>query len=70
MLFMRNKVGTLQLCIDYKQLNKLLIKNKYRLPRLYDLFDQFKGDMVFPKIYLRSSYHEIRINEEDIYNKH
>lgn len=66
-LFVRKKDGTLRLCIDYHQLNKLTIKNKYPLPRIDDLFDQVQGAKVFSKIDLRSDYHQIRIKEEDIY---
>ena len=54
MLFFRNKDGTLRLCIDYRQLNKLTVKNKYSLPRIDDLFDQLKGVSIFSKIDLRS----------------
>ena len=49
-LFVKKKDGTLRLCIDYRQLNKLTIKNKYLLPRIYDLFDQLKGAIIFSKI--------------------
>ena len=52
MLFVKKKDGTLRLCIDYRQLNKLTVKNKYLLPRINDLFDQLKGASVFSKIYL------------------
>lgn len=51
---------------NYHQLNKLTIKNKYPLPRIDELFDQVKGATIFSKINLRSSYHQIRIKEEDI----
>jgi hypothetical protein len=64
--FVRNKDGTLRLCIDFKQLNKVTIKNKYPLPRIDDLFDQLKDAKIFSKIDLRSGYHQVRIKEEDI----
>ena len=67
MLFVKKKDGTLQLCIDYRQLNKLTIKNKYPLPRIYDLFDQLKGASIFSKIDLRSGYHQLRIKDVDVY---
>lgn len=66
-MFVRIKDSTLQLCIDFRQLNKLTINNKYPLPRIDDLFDQVKGMVVFSKIDLRSRYHQIRIKDEDIY---
>ena len=50
MLFVKKKYGTLRLCIDYRQLNKLTIKNKYPLPKIDDLFDQLKGASIFLKI--------------------
>jgi hypothetical protein len=63
-LFVKNKYGTLRLCIDFKQRNKVTIKNKYPLPRIDDLFDQLKGARIFSKIDLRSSYIQVRIKEE------
>jgi hypothetical protein len=67
-LFVKNKYGTLKLCIDFRQLNKVTIKNKYPFPRIDDLFDQPKGIKMFSKIDLRSGYHQMRIKEEDIDN--
>jgi len=66
-LFVQKKDGTLRLCIDYRQLNKLTIKNKYPLPRIDDLFDQVQGAKVFSNVDLRSGYYHIRIKDEDIY---
>ena len=56
-LFVKKKDGTLRLCVDYRQLNKMAVKNKYPLPRIDDLFDQLKGVSVFSKIDLRFGYH-------------
>ena len=67
MLFVKKKDGTLWLCIDYRQLNKLTIKNKYLLPRIDDLFDQLKGASIFLKIDLRSGYHQLRIKDVDVH---
>ena len=53
--------------MDYKQLNKLTVKNKYPIPRIDDLFDQVRGAKVFYKIELRSEYHQIQIKDEDIW---
>jgi hypothetical protein len=58
-LFVKNKDGTLRLCIDYRQLNKMTIKNKYPLPRIDDLFDQLRGSTIFSKIDLRFGYHRV-----------
>ena len=65
-LFVNVKDGTLRLCIDYKQLNKMTIKNKYYFPRKDNLFDQLKELTVFSKNDLRSRYHKVRIKDEDI----
>jgi hypothetical protein len=65
-LFLKNKDGTLRLCIDFWQLNKVTVKNKYPLPRIDDLFDQLKDAKIFSKIDLRSGYHPVRINDEEI----
>ena len=59
MLLVKKKDGTMRLCVDYRQLNKVTIKNKYPLPRIDDLMDQLLGDYVFRKIDLRSGYHQI-----------
>ena len=66
-LFVKKKDGTLRLCIDYRQLNKLKIKNKYPLPRIDDLFDQLQGASIFSKINLLSRYHQLRIKDVDIH---
>ena len=66
MLFVKKKDGSMRLCIDYRELNKLTIKNKYPLPRIDDLFDQLKGAVCFSKIDLRSGYHQLKIKPEDI----
>ena len=66
-LFVKNKDDTLRLCIDYKQLNKETIKNKYPLPMIDDLFDQLGGASIFSKIDLRFGYHQVWIKGEDIH---
>ena len=65
-LFVKEEDGSLRLCIDYRQLNKVTIKNKYPLSRIYDLFDQLQGARCFSKIDLRSGYHQLRIRSEDV----
>jgi len=62
----KKKDGTMKLCVDYRQLNKVTVKNKYHLPRIDDLMDQLVGACVFSKIDLRSGYHQIRVKFEDI----
>ena len=66
-LFVKKKDGTLRLCIDYRQLNKVTIKNMYPLPQIDDLFDQLKGETMFSKIDLRLGYHQVHNKEEEIY---
>jgi hypothetical protein len=65
-LFLKRKDGSMRLCIDYKEINKVTVKNKYPLPRNEDLFDQLQGSQVFSTIDLRSRYHQLRVKEEDI----
>src|SRR6516165_5176268 len=65
-LFVRKKDGSLRLCIDYRELNRVTVKNKYPLPRIDDLFDQLKGAQYFSKIDLRSGYHQLRIKVDNI----
>ncbi|WMV19596.1 hypothetical protein MTR67_012981 [Solanum verrucosum] len=65
-LFVRKKDDSLYMCIDYPQLNNITIKNKYPIPRINDLFDQLQEASYFSKIELRSSYHQLRMKEDDI----
>ena len=65
-LFVKKKDGTMRMCIDYRQLNKVTIKNRYPLPRIDDLFDQLQGASHFSKINLWSGYHQLKIRREDI----
>nr|GFB44465.1 putative reverse transcriptase domain, aspartic peptidase domain protein [Tanacetum cinerariifolium] len=64
--FVKKKDGSMRLCIDYRELNKITIHNRYPLPRIDDLFDQLQGVMHFSKIDLRSGYHQLRVKEQDI----
>jgi len=65
-LLVKKKDGSIRLCIDYRQLNKVTIKNRYPLPRIDDLMDQLVGARVFRKIDLRLGYHQIKVKDEDI----
>ena len=65
-LLVMKKDGTMRLCVDYRQLNKVTIKNKYHLPRIDDLMDHLVGTCVFSKIDLKLGYHQIRVKSEDI----
>jgi len=66
MLLVKKKDGSMRLCIDYRQLNKVMIKNRYPLPRIDDLMDQLVGARVFSQIDLRSGYHQIKVKDEDM----
>nr|GFB05236.1 putative reverse transcriptase domain-containing protein [Tanacetum cinerariifolium] len=65
-LFVKKKDGSFKMRIDYHELNKLTVKNRYPLPRIDDLFDQLQGSSIYSKIDLRSSYHQLRVRDEDI----
>ena len=65
-LFVKKKYGSMRLCIDYRELNKVTIRNQYPLLRIDDLFNQLHGAKVFSKIDLRSGYHQLRVHDEDV----
>ncbi|GKD61880.1 putative nucleotidyltransferase, ribonuclease H, partial [Tanacetum coccineum] len=65
-LFVKKKDRSFRICIDYRELNKLTVKNRYPLPRIDDLFDQLQGSSIYSKIDVRSGYHQLRVREEDI----
>ena len=65
-LFVKKKDRSLKLCIDYRELNRATVKNKYPFPRINDLFDQLVGATIFLKIDLRSGYHQLKIRKEDV----
>jgi hypothetical protein len=66
MLFVKKKNGSMRMCIDYQELNKVTIKNRYPLPRIDDLLGQLQRAQVFFKVDLLSGYHQVRVKEEDI----
>ena len=66
MLFVKKKDASIRMCIDYRELNKVTIKNRYPLSRIDDLLDQLQGARVFFKIDLQSGYHQVRVKEKDI----
>jgi hypothetical protein len=65
-LFVKKKDGSMWMCIDYREMNRVTIKDKYPLPKIDDLFDQLKGATVFSKIDLLSGYHKLKVGEEDV----
>jgi hypothetical protein len=65
-LFIKKKEGSIKMCINYQELNKVTTKNRYPLPRIDDLLDQLQEACMFSKVYLRLGYHQVRVKEEDI----
>jgi hypothetical protein len=65
-IFVDKRDGTIRLCVDYRKLKDVTIKNKYPLPKIEDLFDQMNGARVFSKMDLRTGYHQLKVRESDI----
>ena len=65
-MVVKEEYGSFRMCVDYRELNKLMVKDRYPLPRIDDLFDQLQGARFFSKIDLRSGYHQLRVYEEVI----
>ena len=65
-MFVKKNDGSMRMCIDYRQLNRVTIRNKYPLPRIDGIVDQFQGGSVFSKIDLRSGYHQLKIRPKDV----
>ena len=63
---MKKKDGSHRMCIDYRELNKVTVKNRYLLPRIDELFDQLQGASRFSKVDLHSGYHQMRVRDEDV----
>ncbi|GKE88683.1 putative reverse transcriptase domain-containing protein [Tanacetum coccineum] len=69
-LFVKKKDGSFRMCVDYHELNKLTVKNRYPLPRIDDLFDKLQRSSIYSKIDLRSGYHQLRVREQEFQRRH